>query len=171
MPLSKRYARSLCIAGRLSMRETLVLCGDVPPRGGGHGGQILKLDASPTADPRHRVGLELEAISRVLEDNVPDILADMLEVAAYVYAADRLIKRGSPMLTDMGADWRRKIRLRVAVRSPARWEAPDVKAALVEALEFLSEDTWDFEFLQTEKKNGDSALSWVQRSASTGDRP
>jgi 7-cyano-7-deazaguanine synthase in queuosine biosynthesis len=134
------------------MRETLVLCGDVPPRRDRHGGQFLRLDASPAAEPRHRVGLQLEAISKVFADNVPDILADMLEVASYVYAADRLIGRGSAKLTDMGADWHRKIRLRLAVRSPARWEAPDVKAALVEALEFLSDDAWQFEFLQTERK-------------------
>jgi hypothetical protein len=136
------------------MPETLVLCGDVPPRRGGQRGKILKLDASPTADPRHRVGLQLETISKVFADNVPDILADMLEVAAYVYAADRLIGRGTPMLTDMGADWRRKIRLKIAVRSPVRWEAPEAKAALVEALEVLSEDTWDFEFLQTKRRTG-----------------
>src|SRR5262245_32010749 len=134
------------------MRDTLVLCGDVPPRRDGRRGQLLKLDASPTADPQHRVGLHLEAISKVFADNVPDILVDMLEVAAYVYGADRLIGRGGPTLTDMGADWRRKIRLRVAVRNPARWEAPDVKAALLEALEFLSDDAWHFEFLQTERR-------------------
>jgi hypothetical protein len=104
------------------MSKTLVLCGDLPPRRAGQRLQILKLDASPKADPRHRVGLELEAISRVFADDVPDALADMLEVAAYVYAADRLIGRGTRPLTGMGADWRRKISLSIAVRRPARCE-------------------------------------------------
>jgi hypothetical protein len=153
MPLSKKYARNLGIAGRLKMPETLVFCGDVPLKRGGGRGQFLKLDASPTAGAQHRVGLELEAVSKLFADNVPDVLADMLEVAAYVYASDRLSGRGSPMLTDMGADWRRKILLKIAVRSPARWEAP-VKTALVEALGVLSDDIWDFEFLQTERRTG-----------------
>ena len=135
------------------MSDTSVLCGDVPRRGRGRA-QVLTLDASPNADPQHRVGLELDAISRPFADNLPDVLADMLEVAAYIYAADRLIGRGSNTLTGMGADWRRKIRFKIAVRCPELWKRSEVQAALIGALEFLSDDIMDFEFFQTEEKTG-----------------
>jgi hypothetical protein len=135
------------------MLEILVLCGDVPRRRPGHG-NVLELDVFPKADPLHRAGLELDAISKPFVDNLPDVLADMLEVAAYIYAADRLIGRGSTTLTEMGADWRRKIRFKIAVRRLALWNDHEVQAALVDALGFLSEDIYGFEFFQTERKTG-----------------
>ena len=135
------------------MAEVLVLCGDVPRKGRGYE-RVLQLDASPDANPQHRVNVELEALTKVFVDNVPDGLADMLEVAAYVYAADRLIERGTPLLTHMGADWRRRFHFRIAVRSPSLWNDPEVQGALIDALGFLSEDVLEFEFFQTKRTTG-----------------
>jgi hypothetical protein len=133
--------------------EALVLCGDVPRRGRGHA-RVVHLDVAPGAHPQHRVGLELDAITRPFADNLPNVLADMLEVAAYVWAADRLINRGSATLAEMGADWRRKLSFKMAVRCPGLWNAPEVQSALLDALEFVSEDTFRFEFFQTQRKTG-----------------
>ena len=64
----------------------------------------------------------------------------MLEIAAYVYCADQFTKRGTELMTNMGADWRRKFRFRIPVRCPDVWGKDSVREALVEILGFLSED-------------------------------
>jgi 7-cyano-7-deazaguanine synthase in queuosine biosynthesis len=133
--------------------EAIVLCGDLPQQQRGRC-QVLYLNTSSRADPQHRIGLELDAIMRPFADNLPDVLADMLEVAAYVWAADRLVGRGAATLPDMGADWRRKLRFKIAVRCPALWNGPEVQCALVDTLEFLAEDTFRFEFFQRQKVEG-----------------
>ncbi len=47
--------------------------------------------------------LSLSRISATLVTNLPDILADLLEIAAHVYAADAAIRRGGKVAEGMGA--------------------------------------------------------------------
>lgn len=126
--------------------ENHIICGGLP-QPEAVPGRILRLDVSKTADPRHRIELELHQITRVLADNIPDILADALEIAAYVYSADRLIGRGGPEMARMNAQWRRDLRFRIPVRQPAIWARREVQDALVSALSFLSDDDYSFEFV------------------------
>jgi hypothetical protein len=133
------------------MPETLVLCGGVPkPRR--IRGDTLQLNVSPRSDPHHRVGLDLDAVAEHFLDNVPDVLNDLLEVAAYVYAADRLVRRGSSLMAHMGAEWRRQFRFRIPVRCPECWQAQEVTESLADALGFLSDDMFAFEFTQTQQR-------------------
>ena len=104
----------------------------------------------PSGSPK-RVNLEVSDISRPLADNIPTVLTDLLEIAAYVYCADQFTTRGTSQMTDMGAFWRRKFRLKIPVRELAVWNGPEVAAALRETLEFLSEDEFEFEFVQASK--------------------
>lgn len=97
------------------------------------------------------VNLKIEDISRRMVSNIPDVLLDLLEVAAYVYCADRRCSRGSDMLNDYGHDWRRDLRFTIALREPDRWEAPAVKKVLCETLGFLSEDAYAFSFVEAKK--------------------
>ena len=46
-------------------------------------------------------------------------------------------------------DWTRDLSLRIPVHEPERWNAPDVKSALIRALQFLTGDNWTVEFRQT----------------------
>lgn len=78
----------------------------------------------------------------------------MLEIAAYVYCADQFTTRGSELLTDMGADWRRKFRFKIPVRCPDVWARSDVRQALIETLGFLSEDEYVFDFVQAASSTG-----------------
>jgi 7-cyano-7-deazaguanine synthase in queuosine biosynthesis len=87
-------------------------------------------------------------------DNIPDVLTDMLEIAAYVYCADQFTKRGTELMTNMGADWRRKFRFRIPVRCPDVWGKDSVREALVETLGFLSEDEFSFDFRQATTSTG-----------------
>jgi hypothetical protein len=129
------------------MPERLVICGGLQiPRGAR--ANTLSLDVNAPAGSPNKVNLHLGDISRPLVDNVPDVLADMLEIAAYVYCADQFTTRGSELMSDMGADWRRKFRFKIPVRCPDVWTRSDVLEALVETLSFLSEDEWAFDFVQ-----------------------
>ena len=92
------------------------------------------------------VRLQISDISRRLLANVPDVLADLLEVASYVYAADSAISRGGKTDTQMGRRWRRKFRFEIPVRRPSLWSSDPVLSALVETLGFLSDDSYEFEF-------------------------
>jgi 7-cyano-7-deazaguanine synthase in queuosine biosynthesis len=108
----------------------------------------LHIDVNAPAGTPERVNLEIGDISKRLADNIPDVLTDMLEIAAYVYCADQFTKRGSIQMARMGADWRRQFWFRIPVRRPDVWTKSDVREALTTTLGFLSEDEFEFEFLE-----------------------
>ena len=122
--------------------EHLVLCGGVQqPRGAETSSLRLDLHGSSA-----NVRLQIADISRRLLANIPDVLVDLLEVASYVYAADGAILRGGRTDAQMGARWRRNFRFVIPVRRPDLWSSDLVLSALVETLNFLSEDRYEFDF-------------------------
>ena len=126
----------------MQANEHLVLCGgEEEPQVAS--GQSLRLDLHGRSP---NVRLQISDISRRLLANVPDVLADLLEIASYVYAADSAISRGGKTDTQMGRRWRRKFRFEIPVRLPSLWSSDPVLSALVETLGFLSDDSYEFEF-------------------------
>jgi len=85
-----------------------------------------------------------ESIGPQIFENLSSISRDLFDVACYVYAADRLISRGTEK--DLGDRWRRKLVFALPVRNPKTWQKPEVKGALCEALSFLTGDYFDFLF-------------------------
>lgn len=128
------------------MCERFVFCGGL--RGDRNRPDALHIDANAPPGSPSRVNLHIGDLSRPLADNIPDVLTDMLEVAAYVYCADQFTKRGTSQMTDMGAEWRRNFRFKIPVRRPDIWSKGEIRDALTEMLGFLSEDEFDFEFVQ-----------------------
>lgn len=123
----------------------LIVCGGLPlPRRAP--GETLELDASPDAPARKRVFLKLDPLTERLVDDLDPVMADAVEIASYVFTADRLVKRGSNQMPRMGSDWRRRFRFIIPVRRHAIWRQQEVYDALVDALSFLSEDEFTFEF-------------------------
>jgi Queuosine biosynthesis protein QueC len=122
------------------MPERLILCGRARRSGGD---SILRLDLSGRLQ---NITLRLEDISRRLIQNVPGLLIDLIEIAAYVYCADQAISRGGEAQRAMGADWRRAFRFVIPVRNPNHWNNPKVSEPLRATLSFLSEDEYVFEF-------------------------
>jgi len=110
---------------------------------------VLELDVSPKGVPSHRLTLDLSAVVAHFLDNIPDVLSDLLEVAAYVLTADRLLTRGTTSMARMGAAWRRDLRFRIPVRCVELWSDKEVSAGLIEALEAVSEDYFSFDFIPT----------------------
>ena len=102
-------------------------------------------------DPNKNVALKIEDIDALLGANIPDELVDLLEIAAYVYAADSAVGRGAKTDSGLGARWRRRFRFAIPVRRPELWGSPAVIEALVDTLNFLSEDDFTFEFERLER--------------------
>jgi hypothetical protein len=96
--------------------------------------------------PDQNIELRISDISRALVTNIPDVLIDLLELAAYIYCADGTIRRGGNTMTEMGHDWRRNLRFFVPVRLPDVWSSPPIVTLLTETLSFLSDDFYAFEF-------------------------
>src|SRR3954468_14631255 len=128
------------------MSRKIITCGGLAPPKHAPGGSI-ELDTSPNAPDATRVLLKLDALTEHLLDNVPPVLADALEIASYVFMADRLVLRGTDKMGLMGADWRRSFVFRIPVLQPNVWRDHEVQSALVTALGFLSEDDFEFEFV------------------------
>src|SRR5688572_27718029 len=125
------------------MPERVVLCGDAPrPR---RPGKVLSL---AVAGSNPNVRLESEDVGRRMLRSLPPILADLLDVATYVYAADQMVSRGGATATSLGSEWRRDLRFIVPVREPEAWVAPEVSSSLGQLLGFMSEDNFRFEFVE-----------------------
>ncbi|WP_439630596.1 winged helix-turn-helix domain-containing protein [Gemmata sp.] len=124
----------------------LVLCGgpspaDVPSRW--RRLARLALDIGGGED----VHLAVSQLTHRMGATVPDAAMDLLEVATYVFAADQALTRGGTAGVDYGDAWRRRLRFVIPVRDPERWRRPEVQLALVAALEFLTDDQYEFAFV------------------------
>lgn len=71
--------------------------------------------------------------------HLPDRILDLLEIAAYVFSADRLISRGAKDALEYHS-WSRYLNFTVKVRDFEFWQAEDTKQKLSKALEFTSGD-------------------------------
>ena len=89
--------------------------------------------------------LRMQNVSHALRGNVEARAADLVRIAAYVYAADQIVGRGG--LTDIYGDrWRREFWLCVPVNDPDFWSDSSLHGVLSDLLTFLSEDSWTFRF-------------------------
>lgn len=97
------------------------------------------------------IHLNASNLTRALVGNLDGFVWDLLDLAAYVYVADQMVCRGGRKEFEYGQKWRRHFRFEVAVRDPERWNRPEVLDALVETLTFLSDDDFEFAFLESTK--------------------
>lgn len=77
---------------------------------------------------------------------LPETCNDLMRIACAVFHADCSVSRGGDARSDMGAAWRRSFSAKVNVSDPQLWGRQDVREALVDAAEFLTEDSFEFEF-------------------------
>jgi hypothetical protein len=129
--------------------ERVVLCGGATATGPGGKPLVLNIYG-----PTPNVHFRLQEMRRDLWRDIPPALRDLLDLAAYVYTADQAVRRADGGRVDgdeIGAGWRREFRFHVPVRRPDLWNSAPVRAALVDVLSFLSEDSYEFEFPHLEK--------------------
>lgn len=104
-------------------------------------------------------------LQRHFAQHLPSAAADLVDVAAAVYLADRLCRRRPPRTDRYAHHWCRRIHVSVPVRKPEIWNDPEVALALRDLLAFMTEDDWDFSF------PGREAPSEVVTGALLGRRP
>lgn len=104
---------------------------------------VLGYDISHTDSPN--VHIEL---TRFVRDvlYLPDRILDLLEIAAYLFAADRRLYRGKRDAVEYHR-WSRKVHFIIKVRDIGFWNQSSVKKLLNDALVFTSGDlSYDFTF-------------------------
>jgi len=125
--------------------DHIILCGGAPAPRRAKPDDIIRLDLG---GDEPNVDLEIVDISRRLSSNVPDILTDLVEIASYVYCADQAVTRGGEGVLTFGAQWRRNFIFHIPVRLPSIWSSPTVLDTLRKTLGILSEDFYEFHFVQ-----------------------
>lgn len=96
---------------------------------------------------KKHVHLKLHHITQRIAANLSPVAVDLLEISAYVYAADQLAGRGGQTEFEYGQKWRRHFRFEIHVRCPEIWSDPKMLDLLKETLGFLSDDDYEFNFL------------------------
>jgi hypothetical protein len=134
----------------MSMRDVIVHCGDVAQPKVDQRASLF-LDVEGKEGDEARVNLKMVHITRKMVVDMPDRLADLLEIACYVHCADQFTLRDSQQMPRMGANWRRNFMLRIAVRDPKFWSRRGVLRHLEATLGFLSDDRYSFEFSRTRR--------------------
>ena len=123
----------------------IILCGAASTSRVGKTDEIVRLNLD---GEEPNVDLEIVDISRPLSNNVPDVLADLAEIASYVYCADQAVTRGGEGVDAFGKNWRRRFSFHVPVRALHIWSLPEVAACLEATLSFLSDDEYSFHFVE-----------------------
>lgn len=101
---------------------------------------ILEYRASAS---RQNINLSLPNFVRGLS-HLPDRVLDLLELATYIFAADRLVSRGRKEDLEYHG-WQRSFYFVVKVRDPDFWNRDTTKGRLRDALVFMSGDR-EYEF-------------------------
>jgi 7-cyano-7-deazaguanine synthase in queuosine biosynthesis len=95
-------------------------------------------------DPRlDAYEIQDQRIADWLNQKLPPLYADAIDIAAAAHCADRLSLRGTKK-----RGWGRDLRLKIPVRCLAVWQSAAVRDALFEALQFLTQDKWQIDFDQ-----------------------
>ena len=127
----------------------IVLCSDVPlPKELGKGGDssFLKLSYDPSSKSKN-VNIGLPHFTESLSVHIPDRIKDLLEIAGYIYAADRSINRGAIDSLEYHG-WARNLHFVFKVRDLKFWKQESTIKLLSEALLYVSGDNKiDFSFV------------------------
>jgi 7-cyano-7-deazaguanine synthase in queuosine biosynthesis len=124
--------------------EHLFLCGTV--RGSKRAERGREVHRLALHGSGQNVNLKISNISQPLVRNISDPTLDLLDIAAYVYAADQAVSRGGRVGRGVGRDWHRSMRLVVPVRLPGFWNQRSIGALVNRTLSFLAGEQWKVSF-------------------------
>ena len=96
---------------------------------------------------KRNFSLESDKIQRAALRSLDPVMADLLDIAATVFAADGQVTRGGPSGSGMGQAWCRRFHFAIPVRKMDLWARKDVTIALQDLVEFMSGDAPSFEFV------------------------
>lgn len=89
--------------------------------------------------PNRNMTVKIHDFASRLIPRMPDRTRDLIEIAAFIYAADRLIKRGRTNQVEF-ENWARELTFCVPVRDLSYWQQAEVATDLANALTFVSGD-------------------------------
>ncbi|HEY3318945.1 MAG TPA: hypothetical protein VGP72_00510 [Planctomycetota bacterium] len=131
-------------------KPRLILCSgaDLPPGEEPPKDHVVVRLATTGSDAN--VTLQLEDLAKKFLSHVSPRLIDLLELAAYVYAADCKVKRDGVWSDPADPEpWGRKFKFVLPVRDVAFWNQQGIRKLLAETLNFLSDDAYEFSFIST----------------------
>ena len=122
----------------------LILCSGAEHPAAPKGTREVALDS---LEPHGNVRIKIQNVTDHFGKVLTPRLADFLEIASYVFAADCALPRDESVGDrEDGQVWSRNFHFVIPVRDTAFWTRDEVGESLVEALGFLSSDTYEFEF-------------------------
>lgn len=86
------------------------------------------------------INVVIDDIAHVFQQHLAGRLADAVDIAALVYAADLAVSRGNGWIRGAIEPWARDFRFEIGVRDVDFWNRPDVTETLIDVLTFLSDD-------------------------------
>ncbi len=131
----------------MSTSAKKIFCCNGAPRPRGR--ESLELEYAPNS-PKQNILAALPRLTESLQ-HIPPRILDLLEIAVYVFSADRTAFRGPREAVEYHA-WSRRLHFRIKVRDYEFWSASDIQKALGDAIRFPSGDesvTFEF-FLVTQ---------------------
>jgi 7-cyano-7-deazaguanine synthase in queuosine biosynthesis len=99
-----------------------------------------------TFGPNRSVNLLLDDIARVFQQHLSGRVADALDIAAFVYAADSATARTGGWVDGAIEPWSREFRFEIGVRDHDFWCRDEVRGLLSRVISFLSDDVLTFSF-------------------------
>ena len=94
------------------------------------------------------VNIRFENVAKIFHRHLSPRLVDLLEIAAYVYAADCATRRGTQWTDEDSTEpWGRDFAFVIPVREPDFWNSAEISPLLAEVLSFLSNDKYSFTFV------------------------
>lgn len=125
--------------------ERTILCGGLPLPAKSKVADPIRLHLLH-GPPEQQVNLRIAQLNQTLLRNLPAVYHDLVEIAAYVYAADQAVRRSGQDTDTFGARWRQSLHFHVPVRCLDFWQRTDVVSALAEVLSFLGDHFFAFNF-------------------------
>ena len=126
-------------------RQAVFLCNEATPSDGLDETDYRRLAYRSAGGERSVIRLELPNFVRSV-NYLPDRCLDLLEIAAYVFAGDRLTSRGPTDAVEYQS-WSRRFHFIVKVRDYEFWDQAEVRETLGKALCFSTGDNaYEFSF-------------------------
>ncbi len=135
-----------------SKTQHIVYCGGLTQAKGTRsrkGVRVHSFNHDPS-DSGSNTKIDLPHLLQNVGCHFSDKSKDLLEIAAYVYASDRMITRGKTVQLEYD-NWSRDLTLHIPVRDPEFWKGQDVYAKLIALLRFMTGDK-SYKFIFSQKK-------------------
>ncbi len=95
---------------------------------------------------QQNINLHIDDLHEAFWKDVPSQFHDLVEIATYVYCTDQKVKRIGQDVDSFGGNWRRNFHFHIPVRAISVWQRTEIREALIEVLNFLSDDHYEFSF-------------------------